>query len=134
RGLMHQDHHHGDGHDHALPVVEEAPLDPASQSLADALRSSFRLLKFVMFGLLILFLFSGVFTVGTNEVAVVTRFGRQRDAAPSEPGLHFAWPYPIDSVIKVNKGLRTTEIDAFWLKLSEADKTKDLNQVSFRTG
>ena len=76
-----------------------------------------------MFGLLVLFLFSGVFTVGTNEKAVVTRFGRQT-GPPAEPGLHFAWPYPIDAITKVNMGQRTSEIDAFWLRLSDVDKTQ----------
>ncbi len=123
------DHH---GHDHALEVIEE-PLDPANQSLADALRASFRVLKWVMLFLLIAFVFSGMVRVDNKEVVVLSRFGRQH-GAPLEPGLHFALPYPIDSTVRVPTSARTIEVDAFWLRLSDADKTKPLDSLSARGG
>lgn len=113
-------------------MVEE-PLDAASQSLADALRASFRVLKGLMLFVLILFLFSGVYQVSNTEVGVQTRFGRQI-GPPTEPGLHFAWPYPIDSITKVYTGQRTAEVGEFWLRLSDADKTKPLTEVTTKTG
>src|SRR5690348_12096254 len=79
----HGDHDHGDGHDHhhgegdgdghepggnGRARFEE--LDPAQQSLADALRVSFGVLKAIMVVLLILYAFSGFFSVGNNEVAL----------------------------------------------------------------
>lgn len=129
-GHHHGHHHHG--HSHSLPIAEE-PLDPASQSLADALRSSFRILKLIMVVVVILFLFSGVFTVNNNEKVVLARFGRQLPGT-YEPGLHFAFPYPIDSITRVRTGQRSIKIDKFWFNLSEADRTKDLSEVSYRTG
>ena len=41
---------------------------------------------------------SGFYTVGTNERGVVTRFGRVCSAIPTAPGLHYALPWPIDRV------------------------------------
>src|SRR5205807_475106 len=40
---------------------------------------------------------SGLTIVGPDERAVVRRFGRALPAA-LDPGLHFCWPWPVDSV------------------------------------
>jgi modulator of FtsH protease HflK len=104
-------HDHGHDHSHepspspahnALPP--ETPLDPGSQALAEALKSSFGIVKVVMVLLLVVFLFSGFFTVGPQERAIKLRLGRpvgEGQKALLGPGLHFAWPYPIDEVVKV---------------------------------
>lgn len=89
-----------------VPVVNppETPLDPGSQALADALRSSFFIVKIVMAVLLLVFLGSGFYTVGTEERALVLRFGKlvgEGESALKGPGLHLAFPYPIDEVVKV---------------------------------
>ena len=58
------------------PTLDAPPaLDPAQQSLAEALRVSFGILKLAMLGLLIAYAFSGTFSVGSNEVALRLRFG-----------------------------------------------------------
>ncbi len=116
-------HHH---HDHALPVVEE-PLDPATQSLSDALKSSFRVLKAIMVVVVILFLFSGVFQVQQNEVVVLSRFGHMLE--PRQPGLHLAWPYPVDQKFRVPTAPVTIEISDFWLRISEEDRKKELSEL-----
>lgn len=116
------DHHH---HDHGLPVIEE-PLDPASQSLSDALKASFRVLKVIMLVVVVLFLFSGVFSVNTDERAVVWTFGKLTDV--KGPGLQIAAPYPISEVVRVKTSPRTLEIKAFWLAESEADKNRPLSE------
>ena len=51
-------------------------MDPANQSLADALRLSFRVLQFVILALLALFLVSGFQRVDDGESGVMLRFGR----------------------------------------------------------
>ena len=83
----------------------EPSLDPAQQSLADALRLSFGILKIVMIILAVFFLASGVFIVDQKQAALVLRFGRPvgglRDPTVYEPGLHWALPYPIDRVVTV---------------------------------
>lgn len=105
------DHDHGHSHDHDHPhshghepAVPETPLDPGAQALAEALKSSFGIVKVVMVLLVIVFLSSGFFTVGPQERAIILRFGKpvaEGQEALLGPGLHFAMPYPIDEVVKV---------------------------------
>jgi modulator of FtsH protease HflK len=86
------------------PPPAAPPVDSSSQALAEALRGSFAIVKFAMVVLLGVFLFSGFFTVGPQERAVILRFGRPvgvGDRALLGPGGHWAWPYPIDEVVKV---------------------------------
>lgn len=80
------------------------PDDAGSQALAEALRSSFGLIKFVMVGLVLVFLASGFFQVGLQEKAIKLRFGKpvgEGEKALLGPGLHWSFPYPIDEVRKV---------------------------------
>ncbi len=83
--------------------------DVASQALNEALRVSFRLLKVAMLLVALLFLASGVFTVKQHERAFILRFGRvvyHTDPATGKPtpilgpGLHFAWPFLVDEVVR----------------------------------
>ena len=86
------------------PSATPSPVDSGSQALAEALRSSFTIVKFVMAVLLAVFLFSGFFTVGPQEKAIILRLGRpvgEGDKALLGAGPHWAWPYPIDEVVKV---------------------------------
>jgi regulator of protease activity HflC (stomatin/prohibitin superfamily) len=123
----HHDHDHGHGHVHADELTE-APLDPASQSLSDALRASFWLLKLVMIVILGCFAFSGMFIVDANEVAIVSHFGSP-SKTPLRPGFHPAWPYPIDEVIRVTTSTRTLKVEDFWLVIRNEDRAKPLDQL-----
>jgi len=73
-------------------------MDPANQSLAEALRLCYRVLQLVMVILVVLFLVSGVKTVQEGQSGVLTVFGKITpiDGSESlEPGLKFSvWPYP----------------------------------------
>lgn len=96
----HQDHDHGP----AKVPVALAPDDAGSRALSDALRSSFVVVKAIMFVLVVLFFASGFFTVGPQQRAVKLRFGKpvgQGEAALLGPGAHWSWPYPIDEVVKI---------------------------------
>ncbi len=100
---MNDEHDH---HDSAPepPVAPMAQEDASSQALAEALRSSFAIVKFVMVALVVIFLGSGFFQVGTQEKAIILRFGKtvgQGQAALLGPGLHWSFPYPIDEVVKI---------------------------------
>ena len=80
------------------------PLDSGSQALADALHSSFGIIKVVMAGLFIVFLFSGFFTVGPQEKAIILQFGKpvgEGEKMLLGSGAHWSWPYPINEVIKI---------------------------------
>lgn len=85
----------------------EAPEEAGSQALAQALRSSFAIVKIIMIGLVAVFLFSGFFTVGPQEKAIILRFGKPVGVPEAEllnPGPHWAFPKPIDEVVRIPVG------------------------------
>lgn len=124
-------HGHGDGHDHdhdhdqghkhdagpklistkagagvpAEDLDREIQMeDTGSRALSEALKSSFTIVRWLMVVLMVLFLCSGVFSVGPNEKALILRFGKPQSVTEEQllgPGLHFAFPYPIDEVVKI---------------------------------
>ena len=73
-------------------------MDPANQSLAEALRLSFRVLQVVIVILLALFLVSGCRIVKSSQSGVMTFFGKIQGSPGSqalEPGRHWSrWPFP----------------------------------------
>jgi modulator of FtsH protease HflK len=86
------------------PPSRLSGVDAGSQALAEALRSSFAIVKVVMVLLVIAFLFSGFFTVGPQEKAIILRFGKplgHGEKALLGAGAHWAFPYPIDEVVHV---------------------------------
>ena len=122
-------------HDHphlpGPPPPPVTPEDSGSQALADALRSSFFIIKFLMAGLAVFFLCSGIFTVGSQERAIVLRFGKpvgEGDKALLGPGFHWAFPAPIDEVKKIPAGqIRIARSTVGWYATTpemEAAKTE----------
>jgi len=105
---MSDEHEHSHrGHAHGPSGSPPAPMTPddaGSQALAEALRSSFAIVKFVMLLLLLLFAVSGFFTVGPAEKAVILRLGRPVGEGKNillGSGWHWSFPYPIDEVVKI---------------------------------
>ena len=98
--------HHGHHPDH--PGHEHSPApelqDTGSQAMAEALRSSFAIVKFVMLLMIAAFFCSGFFQVGPSEKAIILRFGKPVGAGEKAllgSGLHWSFPYPIDEVVKI---------------------------------
>jgi membrane protease subunit HflK len=92
----HEHHHHA----HGAPEA----VDAGSQALAEALGSSFAIVKVVMLLMVVAFFGSGFFQVGPSEKAVILRFGKPVGEGKSvlfSPGLHWSFPYPIDEVVKI---------------------------------
>jgi membrane protease subunit HflK len=90
----------------ATPPAEPGE-DAGTQALADALRSSFVVVQLLMVAVVIYFVCSGIFTVGPEEKAIILRFGAplgDGEKALRGPGLHWAFPYPIDEVIRIPLG------------------------------
>lgn len=88
------------------PVAPEPlpPEDAGSQALAEALKSSFAIVKWLMVLLFVVFLCSGFFKVEPGKKAVILRFGKPQQKSNAEllgPGLHWAFPAPIDEVRKI---------------------------------
>lgn len=102
------DHDHPHDHDHAKPTAPSLEgEDAGTQALAGALKSSFAIVKVIMIGLLLLFMFSGFFVVGPQEKAVVLRFGVPAGGGDGKllgPGPHWAFPPPIDEVVRIPVG------------------------------
>jgi modulator of FtsH protease HflK len=113
---MNEPHSHGQ-HDHPHDAPEQ-PVDSGSQALAEALQSSFGIVKVVMFVLVIVFLASGIFQVGPQERAIILRLGKpvgEGEKALLGPGLHFGFPPPIDEVKKVSiTGIQKITSTAGW--------------------
>lgn len=104
----------------------ETPIDAGAQALSEALRSSFGIVKFVMGLLVLLFIFSGIFTVGPQEQAMVLRLGRpvgEGKAALLGPGFHWSWPYPIDEYVKVPiSSIQTVRSTVGWYATTPAQE------------
>src|SRR5271156_5372284 len=95
------EHHHHHGHSHD---PEPEMQDAGSQALSEALRSSFAVVKIVMWLMVFAFFGSGFFTVGPQEKAVILRFGKpvgEGEKRLLNAGLHWSFPYPIDEVVKI---------------------------------
>ena len=100
--MSHDHEHHNHDHDHGHEAPEA--VDAGQQALAEALRSSFAIVKIVMVLMVALFFFRGFFQVGPSEKAVILRFGKpvgEGKSALLGPGLHWSYPYPIDEVVKI---------------------------------
>ena len=83
-------------HSHGQPEVID---DARTRALAEALQSSFIIIRVIMVILAVVFIFSGITTVETGTNALKLRFGKFIE--PLEPGLRFAWPYPIDEILQI---------------------------------
>jgi len=100
---MSHDHEHQHTHEHPAPAPV-TPDDAGSQALAEALHSSFAIVKVVMVLMVLAFFSSGFFTVGPQEKAVILRFGRlvgEDEKVLLNSGWHWSYPYPIDEVVKI---------------------------------
>lgn len=75
---------------------QATPVPPAEP----APREQFWSPRRVLIGLLVIWILSGVFLVQPDQQAVVTRFGAVQERHVT-PGIHYALPWPIDSVTKL---------------------------------
>ncbi|MFN3167370.1 MAG: SPFH domain-containing protein [Phycisphaeraceae bacterium] len=107
------------------PGAQEPGLDAAQQSLSDALRVSFGVLKVVMALLFVVYLGSGVFRVDEQNTAVRYRFGEQIGTYGS--GWHFGLPFPIEEVVMVPRNAQTLRLhQSFWYDNPEDREPEDL--------
>jgi len=77
----------------------------AVPAIFQGLESGLKMFRWIVLVLLVLFLFSGVQKVTSENVGLLLRFGRLQGASPAnqikKPGLVLALPYPIDSLLQV---------------------------------
>ncbi|MFP4053216.1 MAG: SPFH domain-containing protein [Phycisphaerae bacterium] len=121
----HHHHHHPPHHDE--PRGPEPPMDPANQSLSEALRVSFRLLTVIMVFVLVFFALSGFKSIEPTERGVVRIFGRIDRVA--ESGLAYTWPYPVGDIQRVQVNEQKLNIDDFWMHVRSTDQGKDISDI-----
>jgi len=106
-----------------LPSAAPPPEDAGSQALSEALRSSFFIVKIIMVILVLLFLGSGFFKVDSQFKAIVLRLGKpvgEGEKALLGPGLHWAFPRPIDQVEFIPfTSLQTADSSVGWYQTAE---------------
>jgi membrane protease subunit HflK len=90
--------HEHDTHKHRNLETAETSFDVANQSLADALRASFSVLKGIMVVLVVLYLITNVRSIDAHEEALSLRLGKLRKVV-DRPGLVWAFPFPIDEIV-----------------------------------
>ncbi len=99
--------------------------NPGIESLNEALKVFFFVLKWVMVIAVIFFLFSGVTVIKQHQVGLILRFGKITGSVGKQvlkPGLHWALPYPIHEVIKIDAArIRSLRVENFWSKESVTD-------------
>lgn len=104
-------------------------MDPANESLADALRITFRLLQFGMIVLVGVFVFSGFQSVREGQSGIRLLFGKA-DSDVLEPGFRFAFPYPVGELVKVQTGTTAlVENTAFWPSLPDGTPAGSVDQI-----
>jgi len=79
---------------------DERPSAPADRSVQTGHRPTWNRRRVIAAGLVVLWLMTGVYVVGADQQAVVTRFGAVVERRVL-PGIHLTWPYPIAQVHKL---------------------------------
>lgn len=112
------------------PVNVDSREDAGSVALAEALRSSFVIVRVLLAALVIYFLGSGMFTVSSQERAIVLRFGvpvRVDGQIERGPGLHWAYPSPIDEVKKMPVAqLQTVQSTVGWYNVTPEQEAANI--------
>ncbi|MBW8002470.1 MAG: hypothetical protein FVQ80_10680 [Planctomycetes bacterium] len=100
-------------------------LGAAGNSLAEALRISFIILKVIMVVLVIVFLASGFEMLSPDEEAIILKFGKIRGTGENRilgPGPHWVLPYPINEIIKIPVQKKINlPINSFWYYQSKSE-------------
>ncbi|MBW7989329.1 MAG: hypothetical protein FVQ84_04835 [Planctomycetes bacterium] len=106
-------------------------LDAAGKSLSEALGISFVILKVIMGVLILAFLASGFKTVGSDEQALVLRFGKIRGVGEGrvlKPRTRPYWiiPYPVERMVKIPVEKKIDlAIRSFWYYQSKEEMLMD---------
>jgi membrane protease subunit HflK len=97
----------------------DEPIDAGSAALDEAVALAFRVLKGLMLVLVVLFAFSGFYSVQPNEVAFVSWLGRLSDD-PHESGGHLTAPL-ISRVVRVDLRAREGLHESFDVMRTEEE-------------
>jgi len=98
-------------------------MDPATQSLSDALRITYRFVQLAVLVLFGLYALSGFRSVAEGERGIRLLFGKVQDK-DIPPGFRFSWPEPFGELIKVQTGSLDLLIDDDFFPELSADEKK----------
>ncbi len=105
--------------DGAPSAEPEVTLDPANQSLADALRITFRILQLMMALLVVAYILTGFQAVKESESGLRLLFGAVRGDTLS-PGFHFSLPRPFGEIRKIDTGAKDIDLNEAFMPRLEA--------------
>jgi membrane protease subunit HflK len=109
----------------------EGLMDPANQSLAEALRITYRIVQFAMIVLAALFVFSGVQRVEEGQSGIPLFLGKPTSAGELSPGAHFSAPFPLGEIVKVDSGRSKLEImRTYWPAVAAGDEEMEVDRLS----
>ncbi len=127
-------------YDHSDTPVGGTPpaaVDPAQESLSQALRAGFNVLRVIIVVLLFAYFLSGWFQVEPGQQGVIVRFGklRENDDNPDNKyvfreGWHASLPDPFDEKIRLKGQNFKLRIDSFCPVLKEAELAKELSDIN----
>ncbi len=88
--------------------------------LSLSLQKGFKILRFIIIILAVFFLFSNIYRVEEGTIAIHARFGKilkkNGTCAVKSGGPYFAFPAPIDTIIKIPTTMQSVSVDkAFWM-------------------
>lgn len=114
--------------DARLTGADAAGLDPANQSLADALNVIYKLVILAMIALAALWVLSGFRVVNEGSRGVRVLFGRIQDSN-LEPGFRWSAPFPFGELLSVDQGYREVPLQReFWFYVPDgADPAPEKN-------
>lgn len=116
----------------ARPADEGTMLDPANQSLADALKLIFVLIQIGVIVIVVLYAFSGFQSIREGQSGVRLLFGKV-EQANLDPGFRFSFPYPVGELLKIETGVKQFQLDReFFQEISPGDEGRPLEQLGGR--
>lgn len=138
---MAANHPHDHAHDHGPPPgmgLPERYSDPAQESLNQALRSGFNVLRVILVLLVVAYFASGVFQVQPGQQGLIARFGKLRTHAdPSSgdspvfgQGWHLALPDPFDEKVLIKGQSMALGISTFMFEPFEKERDKKPEEMS----
>ncbi len=105
-------------------VEDIASLDPATKSLADALKITYRLVQVAMVGLVGLYALSGFQSVQEGEEGIRLALG-EVSGERLAPGFQMSLPAPFGELVRVQTSPQTIELRReFWPNLPDSDANK----------
>jgi len=131
-------------YDHAeAPIGGAAPppqVDPAQESLSQALKAGFNVLRLIIVVLLVAYFLSGWFQVNPGEQGLIVRLGKlliNQDSASKYAGTpvfgegwHASLPDPFDEKIRISGRNYKPTIYTFCFPLEEKDLRKELSDLN----